>query len=150
MSATGCWLANVGWSAVEIVANRIRRERSDRRLRREKQKQRQGRAAGADTSHDGEARELLAASSDSSSGEEPQLNESVGLASTRHGARGVTGSDDDSGFGTATDDDENASSGGAAAAATAAAQAREQVSIAFAACSAWLLTTAGWSSFLRL
>ena len=128
---------------MEIVANRLRRERSDRRLRREKQKQRQGRAAGADTSHDGEARELLAASSDSGSGEEPQLNESVGLASTKHGTCDVTGSDDDSGFGTATDDDENVSSGGAAAAATAAAQVREQVSIAIAACSACQRSTTG-------
>ena len=121
---------------MEVVANRIRKERSDRRLRRERQKQQQGRGDGRtiDAEDDSEERGLLAASdeSESESGEEQTLNESVGLASScnRHGKPGAGASDEDSGFGTTSSvqDDENGSAGGAAAAATAAAHAREQVS----------------------
>lgn len=119
---------------MEVVANRIRKERSDRRLRRERQKQQQGRGDGRtiDAEGDSEERGLLAASDESESGEEQTLNESVGLASScnRHGKPGSGASDEDSGFGTTSSvqDDENGSAGGAAAAATAAAHAREQVS----------------------
>ena len=78
---------------MQVVANRIRRERSDRRLRRERQKQRQtrvdGRAAASDIEVDSEARGLLAAGGDSESDDEPALNESVGLASSRHGKPGI-------------------------------------------------------------
>jgi hypothetical protein len=120
---------------VEVVANRIRRERSDRQLRRERKKHQPSRVDGSTVAAecDSESKGLLAASDDSESGEERTLNESVGLASScnRHSKPGRGASDEDSGFRTTSsiEGDENVSTSGAAAAATAAAQAREQVSV---------------------
>ena len=120
---------------VEVVANRIRRERSDRQLRRERKKQHPSRVDGStvDAECDSEARGLLAASDDSESGEEQTLNESVGLGSSckRHNKSDKGASDEDCGFGTTSsiEGDENVSASGAAAAAAASAQAREKVSV---------------------
>lgn len=94
------------------------------------QKQRQGHNDGRmeNAEFDGEATGLLAISDDSDTGEEQELNESFGLASsTKHERPGGATSSETISLETAADDYIDVDGDGAAAAATAAAQARERV-----------------------